>query len=131
MARLILATHSHLAEAFLETAKMICGESGVGDIKVFCMTETTNAEDFMDEVQQYVDLDPESEYFVMTDLYAASPCTSCVRVLGKYEYRLVTGLNLPMLLEVIFANQTCSLTELEERALEAGKEGVNKFYLHV
>ena len=131
MAHLVLASHSHLAESFLETAKMICGEEGVKGIKTFCMTEGRNPEDFMEELQTYVDLDPEGEYFVMCDLYAASPCTTSVRILGKYNYRLVTGLNLAMLLEIIFANNSASLEELEEKAINVGKEGVNKFYLHV
>ena len=131
MAHLILASHANLAESYVETAKMICGESMIKDIKTFCMREDTNAEDFMQDVQDYVDLDPEGDYFVMVDLYAASPCTSCVRVLGRYNYRLVTGLNLGMLLEILPCKDTCTIEELEEKAIEAGKGGVNKFYLHV
>lgn len=131
MIHLVLATHSHLADSFVETAKMICGENGVPEIKTFCMTEQTNTENFAEEVQAYVDCDPDGEYFVMTDLYAASPCLTSVRVLGRYNYRLVTGLNLGMLLEIVTSLQYCTLEELEEKAIRVGKEGVNKFYLHV
>ncbi len=131
MAHLVLATHAHLAESYLETAKMIGGESMVNDVKTFCMTEGKNVDDFMQEVQDYVDLDPEGDYFVMVDLYAASPCTTCVRVFGRYNYRLVTGLNLGMLLEILACKDTCTIEELEEKAIEAGKGGVERFYLHV
>ncbi len=130
MKYLVIVSHANFAESLVRTAAMICGESVVEGIKTFCMREDTNAEDFRDEVQKYVDEDPEGEYFVLADLYAASPCTSSVMVLGYYTYRLVTGVNLGMLLEVILNFENCTLEELEEKAIAAGKEGVNSFYLH-
>lgn len=131
MIHLILASHATLAKSMLETAKMVCGPELIKDVQAFCMTEDKNPEEFLEEVQKYVDQDPEGEYFTMVDLYAASPCTTCVRVLGHYNYRLVTGLNLGMFIEVLLNRDSASLTELEEKAINAGKEGVGKFYIHV
>lgn len=131
MIHLILASHDTLAESMIKTAAMICGPTLVAGVKAFCMTEGRNVDDFIDELQKYVDEDPEGEYFAMVDLYGASPCTSCVRVLGRYNYRLVTGLNLAMMLEAITSKDNLSLEELEEKILTVGKEAVNKFYLHV
>jgi mannose/fructose-specific phosphotransferase system component IIA len=131
MKHLIIASHGSLATSLIDTAKLICGESINFDAIGFCMTEGKSTEEFAEEVQKYVDNDPKGDYFVLADLYGASPCNTCVQVLGYYNYRLVTGVNLGMLLEIITAFDNCSIEELEEKALDAGKGGVQTFYLHV
>ena len=131
MKHIIIATHGTLAPSMIETAKVVCGGELVKDIVPFCMTESTNADELAEQIQAYVDKDPEGEYFVLVDLFGASPCTTCVRVLGRYNYRLVTGLNLGMLIEVLLNRDTATLLELEDKAINAGKEGMNKFYLHI
>lgn len=132
MAYLVIVSHANLGDAFVETAKMICGEASMPEIKTFSMTEGKNVDDFADELQQYINKNPKGSYFVLADLYAASPCTTAVKVLGvESNYRLVTGINLGMLLEIIPRLEYSSLEELEEVALNAGKMSVDKFYIHM
>lgn len=128
MRHIIIASHGTLADSLVETAAVVCGKEMVSEIKTFLMKEDTNPEDFLDDVQNLVDSDRGGEFFIMVDLFAASPCTTTVRAMRDVEYRLVTGVNLGMLLEVLL-NKDLPLIELEEKAIQAGKEGVKTFYI--
>lgn len=128
MRHLIIASHGTLADSLIETAQVVCGAELVKDLKTFLMKSDTNPDDFVKVAEEYIQEDPNGEYFVMTDLYGASPCVSMVKVLRFVEYRLVTGVNLGMLLEVLL-NKDLPLIELEEKAIHAGKEGVGSFYI--
>ena len=128
MRHLVIASHGTLADSLIETAEVVCGSEMVKGIKTFLMKSDTNSEDFIGEAEKYIQEDPNGEYFVMTDLFGASPCVSMVRALRDHEYRLVTGVNLGMLLEVLL-NKDLSLIELEEKAINAGKEGAKTFYI--
>lgn len=128
MRHIVIASHGTLADSLVETAAVVCGKEMVTGIQTFLMKEDTNPEDFLEAVCNMVSFDPNGEYFIMVDLFAASPCTTTVRALRDVEYRMVTGVNLGMLLEVLL-NKALPLNELEEKAIQAGKEGVKSFYI--
>lgn len=128
MRHIMFASHGPLAESLVDSAKVVCGEEMVKGIKTFSMKADTNQQDFIAEVTEYINLDPEGEYFVLTDLYGASPCISMVMALRDKQYRIVTGMNLGMVLEVLI-NKDVDLSNLEELAICAGKEGVKSFYI--
>lgn len=128
MKHIVIATHGELADGLVSAARVICGEEATKEIKTFMIRSETNIEEIDQEIQEYLSLDRDGEYFVMTDLYGASPCISMVKALRDREYRLVTGVNLGMILEVL-VNKNKPLAELEEKAIHAGKEGVGTFYI--
>ena len=60
---------------------------------------------------------------VLTDVFGATPCNVAQRVVDGVQQRLVTGVNLPMLLRsVSYAQQP--LDELVTRALSGGGQGI-------
>lgn len=67
---------------------------------------------------------------VLADLFGGSPANAAARLLLEggpgAEVRVVTGLNLPMLLEVLMARLQgeTGVAELARRAAEAGRDGV-------
>lgn len=68
---------------------------------------------------------------ILTDLLGGSPFMISARAYnklkGEYPVEMITGVNMPMLMEVISNLEGHSLEELKKIALEAGKSGIVDF----
>ena len=67
-------------------------------------------------------LDHGAGVLVLTDMYGATPSNIALRLAGA-KVRIVTGLNLPMLMRVLNYSQL-GLDQLAEKAVSGGREGV-------
>lgn len=73
--------------------------------------------------QMVEDLDDGSGVLILTDLFGSTPCNICSECANKPNVRILTGINLPMLLRIMnYPDQ--SLTELTETAKIGGQEGI-------
>lgn len=62
---------------------------------------------------------------ILVDIFGALPCNVAAMTMAKYpDVDVVTGLNLPMLLEVLLQRNTHSLLELTKVAKRYGVEGI-------
>ena len=60
---------------------------------------------------------------ILTDIYGATPCNIAKKLCCRENIRLVSGLNLPMLLRVMnYAH--LALPHLAEKAVSGGKAGI-------
>ena len=68
----------------------------------------------------------------LNDLFGGSPYNAACRlVIANEAYGIVTGVNLPMLIEMCSAqmmDEGLSIQELMEKAAEAGKTGMQFFH---
>lgn len=62
---------------------------------------------------------------ILTDILGATPCNVARRLLGQDNVRMVTGVNLPMLLRAVTYQQE-PLDDLMARALLGGTQGVQQ-----
>ena len=125
--KILVLSHGSLASVLIDTAKMILGE--IDDV---CAIELLEGAD-IDLYQQYIraEIDSAKEILVLTDLLGGSPFITTCKIynslVDNYKMRLVTGVNLPMLLEVLNVRDGCSLEELATVANEFGKRGIVDF----
>jgi PTS system mannose-specific IIA component/PTS system mannose-specific IIB component len=99
------------------------------------LTEEEGSEGFKDHFKALIkQLSLSSEkLIVICDLYFGCPNVAAVEclkgLLNDADYRVVTGANLPMMLELCLANRTNpqDLDFLAEKALAMGKAGVKDF----
>lgn len=131
MKHLVLVSHANLAFAFKDAVKMIAGENSVDNINCICMYEGRNQDDFVQEATELLKKDPTGEYLIFADLYGASPANSCIMTFGnnKAKYRIVTGMSLGMILEVLFILENMSLDELADKAIHASVDGAKTIHL--
>lgn len=132
MIGVLVATHGHLSEEFLNTVKLIMGKQE----KSFSLSllEGDSVEDFSQEIFNKIkDVNDGSGIIVVTDLFLASPYNQTTlnhkRILSEnIEYRLLTGVNLPMLLEIFNQRMLGStLDDICEKAMLTAKEGIKEF----
>lgn len=130
MRYIIIATHAHLAEGFIDAVKLIAGEQKANQIIPFCMTMGKEPEAFIEEEKDFLkDKNEDDEYIIFCDLYGASPCNSSLMAFRFTNYRVITGVNLGVLLEALYLLDTGTIDEIVDQLIQTGKEGVKKVYL--
>lgn len=117
---IVLAGHGRLPSGVGEAAEMILGPQA--RLKVCELSPHDSPEEF--GVRLLALLGEATEALVLADLHGGSPFNA-VRALAAVHPRiqLVSGLNLPMLLEVLL-HTTGDVTELAGVARAAGRDGV-------
>ncbi len=130
MRYLVIAAHDELACALQDAVKLIAGEQQAKRVHPFCMTMGKEVQTFLCEVQAFLaDKEEADEFLILCDLYGASPCNSALMGFRYTNYRIVTGVNLGMVLEALFSLDAGTLDELGDQLVEKGKEGITKVYI--
>ncbi|MDG6829816.1 PTS mannose transporter subunit IIAB [Glaesserella parasuis] len=123
---IIIATHGVAAEQLLKTTEMLIGEQS--DVATIDFVPGENAETIMGKYQEKLanELAHCDQVLFLVDTWGGSPFNAANRVSeGKDNMDIVTGVNVPMLVETFMARDDGpSLAELVEVALETGRLGV-------
>lgn len=119
----IMISHGYLSKELLESAQLIAGE--IENIAYLCLEEGDNPEDFKTELKDLYENIP-TKKLVLVDLFGGTPSNSYISILNQLSDKTnaVSGMNLPMLLEVITSRNNLDNGELAKVALEAGKESI-------
>lgn len=132
MIGIIIATHGDFSKGILNAVETIMGKQD--NCEVLTLFHKTSVEDFADEMTEKVNnAFKESEsVMVFTDLFSATPYNQAVlngRNRNKEQYRVIFGVNLPMLIEAF--NQRMlqeNISTITEKAIEAGENGIDEFF---
>lgn len=100
----ILVSHGPFARAALESAEMIVGQQE--HVSVLEVGHDTTLDGMTNEIKEVIAEHSEKEFIILCDILGGTPSNASVKVLHDCEQAvLVTGFNLPLLLE-LFMNQT-------------------------
>jgi mannose/fructose-specific phosphotransferase system component IIA len=86
-------------------------------------------EDLVVQIENYCSMHEESGILILTDLFGGTPSNAACIVAAKKNASVVTGVNLPMILEVVLARSGKNLKELTNLAVQSGKEGIREIQL--
>ena len=120
MVGILLVTHNHLGESFLDCVKHVLGE-----VPHHLMALSVSAED--DAQQKSVEgqalvkqLDTGSGVLILADVYGATPSNIARQLCRSERVMGVAGVNLPMLLRAACHAPT-TLPEMVKVAIEGGR----------
>ncbi|MEM0377695.1 MAG: hypothetical protein QXI90_08005 [Thermofilum sp.] len=121
----VLAAHGRLGCAMLEATAMILGISVYQKAACVDLQEGESLENFYDKLSSIVDGDT----VIVTDLFGGTPSRAALMLLQEARVKaVVTGLNMPMLLEMLMNDEGVSdLPEFLQRVRQAAREGVRVF----
>ncbi len=126
MVGIVIVTHGSMAEGMLDAAGMIIGD--LTGIEAVALKEMDAVEDLMERISAAIaQVDEGDGALVMVDLFGASPFNASARLAaeeGREGLEVITGVNLPMVLEVAMQRSGESFEELVKIAEQAGTGGV-------
>lgn len=131
MLGIIVGTHGHLAEELVNTCAMICGKPE--NLRTVTLVPGEGPDDLEKKYQKAIaELDTAQGLIILNDLFGGSPYNAACRIAAlDGSYGVVTGVSLPMLIEVvnycIGACDEATIAEALEKATEAASMGVQKF----
>lgn len=124
MVGIVIVSHGAMANGMLDAARMIVGEQE-GMLAV-SLEEMEDVEGLIEKIAAAVEkVDTGEGVLVLVDVFGASPFNASARLtLTRDKMDVITGMNLPMLLELAIHRQGSSLDELVKIALEAGSSSI-------
>ena len=130
MSKILLLSHSDLCKAFYETAEKIMGKMD-DSISYILLPYGSDLNQYQSSIEhQVIDAGKEG-ILILTDLFGGSPFMIASRVYEQYiqnvPIEIVTGLNLPMVLEIASIAGKKSASELKEIAINVGTDGIVDF----
>lgn len=127
MTHIIVATHGKFSEEIVNSAAMVFGEDENTHVVTFLPGE--GSEHLVAKYKAIIDtLATDEPVLFLVDLFGGSPYNAAARVAAERDNTdIVTGISLPMLLEVLDAKDSSSLPELVATAKEVGMAAVRSF----
>ncbi|WP_074019506.1 PTS mannose transporter subunit IIAB [Xenorhabdus thuongxuanensis] len=122
---IMIGTHGAAAEQLLRTTEMLIGEQE--NVSYIDFVPGENADTLFEKYNQKLEsLDTEQGVLFFVDTWGGSPFNAANRiVIDKDNYEIVTGVNVPMLVEAFMCrDDDPTMEELVSVALETGKEGI-------
>lgn len=134
MVGILIATHGDFAAGLLHGAEMIIGRQAQCGVLSLCQGDDIAL--FGASIRAAVrDLDTGQGVLILTDLFSASPYNQVTlnhRALLGHGYRLVSGVNLPMLLEAIGRRVAAEpLDRVADAAMAAGQDGIRDLFVEM
>ena len=120
--RVLLLAHAPLAHALRQCALHVYPDCA-DDVLAIDVQPNTPPAETLAQAQIALAQDGERPTLVMTDVYGATPCNVAQKLVDGSHAKLVTGVNLPMLLRTVCYRQE-SLDALVARALNGATQGI-------
>jgi len=122
MTGLVLVTHANLAEALLKAAEMIVG--AVECCEYVEVAPDEQADLIMNKVVAAVEKVNSGGAIIMADLFGGTPSNMAMSFLKDGNVEVLTGVNLPMLIEFCSKRSRLGVSELAAELIRAGREGI-------
>ncbi len=120
---MLIISHCDLGKEFLKAAELIVGKLDAADS--ISITQTTESEEILQQISEKLSvLDQGQGVLVLTDMFGGTPSNLSLSFLKDERVEVLTGVNLPMLIAVAKDRERVSLSELGEKAEEAGRRSI-------
>ena len=129
---IIVGTHGFFAEELVKSCEMICGAQT--NVRTATLVPGEGPDEMVDKYEAMAaELDCADGVILLCDLFGGSPYNAACRFAAADEMRgVVSGVNLPMLIEMVSAQNADTprdIPALMEQAAEAGRNGTQLFHV--
>jgi len=121
---LVIVTHDLIGKELLHSTGTILGKQ---DIPVYniSVTHHDNPDKILDTISKLIEsIDKKHDILIMTDLYGATPCNIVNRISAQKRIRIITGINLSMLIKAFNYANTLPIEQLAEKVTNGGQQGI-------
>jgi len=120
-----VVSHGAMADGLVNAMEMIAGKQD--QVIPLGLRESEAPEDLINHLQEKLEENDDGDgALIMVDLFGASPFNSSSRLYMESHHKIevVTGVNLPMLLEIVFNREGSELSALADTACQIGKNSI-------
>lgn len=126
MAGIVIAAHGNMAKAMLESAELIVGKQE--KVETLGLNHGDSIDDFSKRLENGIEKYKDEGVLLLLDFYGGTPFNTSAIVINKFakvcELECLTGVNLPMLLELFLNRENMKLIELKNLCEEVGVSGI-------
>lgn len=122
---ILLITHGNIGVELLDNAIAVLGACPLNTATLTASQDCDPETVFSEALGIAGTLNQGDGVLVLTDLFGATPCNIACRLQEQLATRVVTGVNLPMLIRVLNYPRL-NLEELTEKAISGGRDGVQQ-----
>lgn len=126
--KVILISHGRFCEEILKSAEMILGPQE--NVYPIIFLASDSLQTLKDRTEEKLKELSGEEIVIITDLKGGTPCNVAFLLQKAYNFTLLTGLNLPILLEALISKDIESDSEaLGDKLVEVGSHSIEKIIL--
>ena len=98
--KVIVVSHGSYARGLVDTVQMIAGKQE--DLEAFGLESEESVDTLKEKIRQSIEqASQEEEILILTDIFYGSPFNTVISLIPEYDLYHVTGINLPLMMEVI------------------------------
>ncbi len=120
---ILIIAHNEVGTAIINTVTSTLGELPLPTTAI-AVHYDTDPDELLPKLQQLTStVDHGDGVLILTDMFGSTPFNIAKKLSEKHAVKVVSGLNLPMVIRVM-NYPALSLDELAEKALSGGKDGI-------
>ena len=97
--KVIVVSHGSYARGLVDTVQMIAGKQE--DLEAFGLEPEESVDTLKEKIRQSIEqASQEEEILILTDIFYGSPFNTVISLMPEYDFYHVTGINLPLIMEV-------------------------------
>ena len=128
MRKIVITTHGSLAYELVDTSKVFTNSQSIVPL---CIAGDDDLAKFKEKMYDEIISNSCEEVLVLADLLGGTPFNTAAQILLEYDgtkkIDIITGVNLPMLLEILIGNKDMPLSDTVQLAVNAGRNGIKSF----
>ena len=98
--KVIVVSHGSYARGLVDTVQMIAGKQE--DLEALGLEPEESVDTLKEKIRQSIEqASQEEEILILTDIFYGSPFNTVISLMPEYDLYHVTGINLPLMMEVI------------------------------
>ena len=98
--KVIVVSHGSYARGLVDTVQMIAGKQE--DLEAFGLEPEESVDTLKEKIRQSIEQASQGEEILIpTDIFYGSPFNTVISLMPEYDLYHVTGINLPLMMEVI------------------------------
>jgi mannose PTS system EIIA component len=119
----IIITHGELGQELVKVAKSIVGQQG--EIETITLTPGESPVELKTKIEMVLEkLNQEEGIIIFTDMFGGTPTNTSLPLTLNRKIELLTGVNLPMILEFFSSREVLPLPELVQKIKHTGQKTI-------
>lgn len=123
MRQFIIASHGSFSKGMMDSITMIMGE--FANVQDFSISTSDSQEAIAIRIENILrKYGEEDDIIVLTDVLGGSVMNIFIGYMQTHNVHVITGVNLPLALEILDAEEETELQTVIHDSIEKGKEGI-------